>query len=93
MNRVSIFVIFLSIIILSSAAYAGSGSEFISMKTVSDPFSHWKHQKMNKSECDNCHEAEGGKIAGWGKEAAHTLCIPCHDMNEKGPVECKQCHK
>ena len=34
-----------------------------------------------------------GKIAGWGKESAHTICIPCHDLDDKGPVECHQCHK
>lgn len=71
----------------------GSGPEVISMKTVVMLFPHWKHQVYNGSECFHCHKAEGGKIDGWGKEAAHGLCIPCHDLNDKGPVECKQCHK
>lgn len=85
---------------LSIAAYspvlAGAGPEVIKLKTGVEPlpFAHWKHQLTNGSECFHCHKgAEGGKIEGWGKEAAHGLCIPCHDLNEKGPVECKQCHK
>ncbi len=76
-------------------ASKGSGPDIISLKTGAVPllFPHWKHQIYNGSECFHCHKAEGGKIEGWGKEAAHNLCIPCHDMNDKGPVECKQCHK
>ena len=86
-------------IIVSSTVFAatptGVGPEFIIMKTGTVPlsFPHWKHQAVNNSDCSNCHNAGGGKIAGWGKEAAHNLCIPCHDLNDKGPVECKQCHK
>lgn len=78
-----------------AAAPKGAGPDVINLKTgsVQLPFQHWKHQVYNGSECSNCHKGEGGKIEGWGKEAAHTLCIPCHDMNDKGPVECKQCHK
>lgn len=83
---------FICSILLCSTVLAGSGPEIITLKTVT-PFQHWKHQIYNASECLNCHKDEGGKIVGWGKEAAHGLCIPCHDLNEKGPVECKQCHK
>jgi predicted CXXCH cytochrome family protein len=83
---------FICNIMVCSAVLAGSGPEVITMKTVV-PFPHWKHQIYNASECGNCHKAEGGKIVGWGKEAAHELCISCHDLNDKGPVECKQCHK
>lgn len=71
----------------------GAGPDVITLKTVQVPFQHWKHQVNNGSECFHCHNAEGGKIKGWGKEAAHELCISCHDLNDKGPVDCKQCHK
>ena len=58
------------------------------------PFTHRKHQTVLNNECFHCHGKRGaGKIDGWGKEAAHTICIPCHDLEEKGPTECKQCHK
>jgi predicted CXXCH cytochrome family protein len=80
-------------VVVCSTVFAGSGPDLINMKTVAAPFSHGLHQTYNGSECSNCHKSDGGKIAGWGKEAAHGLCIPCHDLNEKGPVECKQCHK
>lgn len=99
MKKIMLLVVMLSSIEVyatdSADAAAGSGPEVINMKTgsVPLPFPHWKHQVFNGSECFHCHKADGGKIEGWGKEAAHGLCIPCHDMNDKGPVECKQCHK
>ena len=99
MNKILLLAALLSSIIVYSTVLAdapkGSGSDVINLKTglVPLPFQHWKHQTYNGSECFHCHKAEGGKIEGWGKEAAHGLCIPCHDMNDKGPVECKQCHK
>lgn len=99
MNKIMFSIVILSGIIVHSAVFAdapkGSGPEIINMKTavVPLPFPHWKHQIYNGSECFHCHKVEGGKIEGWGKEAAHTLCIPCHDLNDNGPVECKQCHQ
>ncbi len=55
---------------------------------------HWEHQKrMKKNGCSNCHRGEIGKIEGWDKEFAHMVCIPCHDLNDKGPVNCKECHR
>lgn len=57
------------------------------------PFEHRKHQKDVNNECFQCHPKKtGGKIDNWGKEMAHSLCISCHDLEEKGPIECKQCH-
>jgi predicted CXXCH cytochrome family protein len=82
----------ISILIVCSLAFAGSGPDVINMKN-SVTFPHWKHQILNASECSNCHKADGGKIAGWGKDKAHELCISCHDLNDKGPVVCNQCHK
>jgi hypothetical protein len=57
------------------------------------PFKHWKHQKDLKNECFHCHSKKIGQIEGWSKDTAHTICIPCHELDNKGPVECAQCHK
>src|SRR5690349_409008 len=57
------------------------------------PFQHKKHQKSLNNECYLCHKTVDGKIDGWGREVAHTICIPCHDLYEKGPIECRQCHR
>jgi predicted CXXCH cytochrome family protein len=62
------------------------------MGNVDMPFRHWKHQKLAKGDCLHCHDREGEKIKGWGEEVAHKICIPCHDLDEKGPVLCHQCH-
>ncbi len=97
MKKILLLAVLLSNTMVYSAVFAaapkGSGPEVINLKTGLVPFPHWKHQISNNSECFNCHKAEGGKIGDWGKETAHDLCISCHDLNEKGPVECKQCHK
>lgn len=83
---------------LSSPVLAGDpkkpGPEKISFKmgAISLEFQHKKHTESLRGECFHCHKSENGKIDGWGKETAHTLCIPCHDINDKGPVECNQCH-
>ncbi|WP_243374173.1 cytochrome c3 family protein [Geotalea sp. SG265] len=72
------------------------GPEIINLKmgVMILPFSHRKHQKELNGECFHCHpKASAGKIDNWGKETAHKICISCHDLEEKGPVECKQCHK
>ncbi len=62
------------------------------MGVVLLPFSHWKHQKLLNNDCLHCHDRSEGKITGWGEQTAHKICIPCHDLEEKGPVECHQCH-
>lgn len=99
MKKILLLTALLSSSIAYSTAHAdarkGAGPDVINLKmgVVQLPFQHWKHQASNGSECSHCHKGEGGKIEGWGKETAHTLCIPCHDLNDKGPVECKQCHK
>ncbi|MBP1729485.1 MAG: cytochrome c, 3 heme-binding site [Deltaproteobacteria bacterium] len=56
-------------------------------------FSHHRHQKLVNNQCWECHDKKLGVIDNWGKEAAHKLCIACHDLLEKGPVGCKGCHK
>ncbi len=55
-------------------------------------FTHLKHQQLTKNQCWECHDKKAGKIANWGEATAHKLCIPCHDLNEKGPINCKGCH-
>lgn len=70
------------------------GSEVLNFKMgiVDMPFQHWKHQKLAKDDCLHCHDRTGEKIKGWGEEVAHKICIPCHDLDEKGPVLCHECH-
>lgn len=92
MNKTVCIVLFLVNVMACSTVFAGSGPDSIQLKTVV-PFQHWKHQVSPGVECVNCHKPGSGKIENWGKDAAHELCIACHDLNEKGPVECKQCHK
>jgi len=55
-------------------------------------FPHKMHQEMLK-DCKLCHEKAPGKIAGFGKDKAHKLCIGCHKSKEKGPTTCTGCHK
>lgn len=73
-----------------------NGPEFIAFKAADNiQLKHWKHQKSMKSgACNNCHRgAAVGKIDDWGKEFAHLVCIGCHDLSDKGPTKCKECHK
>ncbi len=85
-----------STLVLADTAQ-NNGPEIINLKMgdTSLAFKHWKHQKAltGKNDCFRCHKVEIGKIEAWGKETAHTICIPCHDLSDKGPVECKGCHK
>ena len=60
-------------------------------KTVD--FSHYKHQKLVNNQCWECHDKKLGVIDNWSEATAHKLCIACHDLHEKGPIECKECHK
>jgi predicted CXXCH cytochrome family protein len=86
-------------LILSSESHAEEpkkrGPRIINLKMGDNElvFNHEKHQKMVKSACWECHDKKSGKIENWGEAIAHKLCIPCHDLNEKGPVKCKGCHK
>ena len=88
----------LPICVVSSAALADApknlGPEVINLKmgVMVLPFSHGKHARELKNDCLHCHTKKIGKIEGWGKDTAHRICIPCHDLEEKGPVECHQCH-
>ena len=70
------------------------GREIIKLKMgdMELRFQHWKHQSNVHNECYNCHKTRIGVIDGWSKEVAHKVCIPCHDLENKGPVQCHECH-
>ncbi len=71
------------------------GREMINLKmgTMVLPFNHWKHQSDLSNDCFNCHKTKIGVIDGWSKDVAHKVCIPCHDLENKGPVQCHECHR
>jgi hypothetical protein len=79
----------------TAAPQANLGPEVINLKmgVMIAPFKHSKHQKLLNNECWHCHKTTKGKIDDWGKETAHTICIACHDLYEKGPIQCRECHK
>jgi cytochrome c553 len=83
---------------ISSTALAQTpkenGREIITLKMGDSDlrFDHWKHQRTLKNECYHCHATKIGKIDDWSKETAHKVCIACHDLEDKGPVTCRQCH-
>lgn len=79
---------------LAADAPENIGPEVITLKMGANPliFQHRKHQSYNNSECFHCHKPQEWKIKKWDKEVAHEVCIACHDINDKGPVECKGCH-
>ena len=98
MKRVVLMLGILSMAAIASAAVAetprSKGPEVITLKMGSTdlPFKHWSHQKSLNDECFHCHNTKIGKIDGWGKDTAHKICIACHDLEDKGPVACRQCH-
>ena len=65
----------------------------IKMGTKILDFNHHKHQQDVDNHCWECHDKKTGKIDNWSEATAHKLCIPCHDLYEKGPVNCKGCHR
>lgn len=55
-------------------------------------FEHQKHMQM-KNSCAPCHASEkGGKIEGFGKDMAHSVCKGCHSDQKAGPTTCSGCH-
>jgi len=93
------FVLLLVTVAMPFAAMAadsaqGAGPEIIKLK-MGDlylNFKHWNHQTWSNHECFQCHASQEWKIKKWDKDAAHLICISCHDQVKKGPVECKDCH-
>lgn len=98
MKRLVLILGLLSIATVSSAALTeppkNAGPEVIKLKMgdMDLPFKHWAHQKSLNNECFHCHNTKIGKIDNWGKDTAHKVCIACHDLEDKGPVACLQCH-
>lgn len=97
-KSVSLSAVFITLMLTFSALAANTedtGPEIIKLKMGKKTidFSHRKHQKMTKNQCWECHNKKNGKIDNWSEATAHKICIPCHDLNEKGPVSCKGCHK
>lgn len=85
----------LSMSSLSNAANENKGPETVKFKMGGNTveLAHWKHQeRAKKGGCTNCHRGEIGKIDSWNQEFAHMVCIACHDINDKGPTKCKECH-
>jgi hypothetical protein len=98
MKRLVLALGILSMATVSSGAVPdaakNNGQEVINLKMgeINLPFKHWAHQKSLNNECFHCHNTKIGKIDGWGKDTAHKICIACHDLEDKGPVACLQCH-
>lgn len=97
-KRLALTLGLLSIAAVSSAAVQSPGKnggpEVIGLKMgdMELPFQHWKHQTRLHYECYHCHNTKIGKIDNWGKDTAHTICIACHELEDKGPTTCLQCH-
>ena len=90
MNMKKVIVAALSVVVFATSAFAVS--DVMEMKK-GVTFKHKAHGEAMK-DCTKCHEkAEGGKIAGFGKEFAHSkACKTCHTEMKKGPTNCKGCH-
>lgn len=61
-------------------------------------FNHDLHlAKMNAEFCLPCHKAEtpvkGHTMTRFDQQFAHSFCKGCHRKNDRGPVECHECHK
>lgn len=99
MKHVLAISLFLFVFSLCASAHAATsdnnGPAIINLKmgVMVLPFNHLKHQKDLKNDCFQCHATKIGKIDGWGKETAHKICIACHELEDKGPTDCRQCHK
>lgn len=89
-----LFSLLLAVTVMA-ASHEGNGPPLIKLKMGKETieFTHHKHQQVTNNQCWECHDKNTWEIANWGKTTAHKLCIPCHDLNEKGPVSCKGCHK
>jgi len=60
-------------------------------KNGSIRFNHDQHQ--NRTGCSTCHGISTGRIPGFGKNIAHTVCKNCHATGRSGPTKCRECHK
>lgn len=99
LRQLTLLCLFSSLLVFSSSLHATEpqniGPKIIKMKMGKKAleFTHHKHQQLTNNQCWECHDTKSKKIESWGESTAHKLCIPCHDLNEKGPITCKGCHK
>lgn len=91
---VALFLFMVTICASVNAETPKNGPEIINLKmgVMVLPFNHLDHQKKLNNECSVCHASKIGKIDGWGKDTAHKICIACHELEDQGPTECRQCH-
>jgi hypothetical protein len=89
MNMKKVIIAVLAVTVFAGSAIAADVMEM--KKGVS--FNHKAHAEALK-DCTKCHaKADGGKIAGFGKDLAHkAACKDCHSTMKKGPTNCKGCH-
>ena len=98
MKYTMLIILFLSLFGVSVSVLAetptSTGPEVIKIKMgeLDLLFKHWKHQKILNNDCHQCHTTKIGKIDSWSKDTAHMLCITCHELMDKGPTECRDCH-
>ena len=82
------------IAVLATTVFAGTAfaADVVEMKKGVS-FKHKAHAEA-VNDCTKCHDkADGGKIAGFGKDSAHKkACKDCHTEMKKGPTNCKGCH-
>lgn len=92
-----IMAVALSLCMVSSSAAMSAEIITLPAKNGNVSFPHARHQEYtSKSDkkCLTCHAtAAGGKIEGFGKDAAHKNCKGCHEEKKAGPIRCGQCHK
>ena len=87
----TIVAVFVLVFFTAGMACAHHDAITFTAKNGDVQFNHKQHQDLLKN-CKACHEKTPGKIAGFGKDKAHKLCIDCHKSKSKGPVACKACH-
>ena len=89
-----LMIIGLPLAVMAAETPQNAGPDIIKLKMGDKTlnFQHQKHQRYTNNECFHCHKPQEWKIKKWDKEVAHQVCISCHDLDDKGPVECNGCH-
>jgi predicted CXXCH cytochrome family protein len=89
-----LMIIGLPLAVMAAETPQNVGPDIIKLKMGNKilNFQHQKHQRYTNNECFHCHKPQEWKIKKWDKEVAHQICISCHDLDDKGPVECNGCH-
>ena len=89
-----LMIIGIPLAVIAAETPQNAGPDIIKLKMGDKTlnFQHQKHQRYTNNECFHCHKPQEWKIKKWDKEVAHQVCISCHDLDDKGPVECNGCH-